>query len=466
MRLLDTIYREPGKSNSLKCSIENAAANIAARDHKAHEAETWYRKSVATFETERSAVKEEELRLPFFANGDEIYRNYADFLIATHKPDAALRLLDLGRAKTLSEGLGMAARPNAVNGDPATNLSAIARRQNATLLFYSLGPEKSYLWAMDAKQTRLFTLPRKTDIDARVNAYQKAILKSADALREADVNAQALYQDLVAPAASMIPNGGKVIIIPDGSLNKLNFETLLVPGKTGLHYWIEDVTLTNANSIRMLSGLTVTVPKEPTLLLVGNPIAEGTDYEALPNASLEVGKIAQQFPKQDRLVITQAKAIPASYAASRPAQFSYIHFVAHATASSLSPLDSAVVLSPSPGHPERYKLYARDIVRNPIHADLVTISACYGSGVRAYAGEGLIGLSWAFLRAGAHRVIGALWEADDASTPQLMDHMYRLIRNNDSPDTALRSAKLSLLHSGSIYRKPLYWGAFQLYGGS
>jgi CHAT domain-containing protein len=97
---------------------------------------------------------------------------------------------------------------------------------------------------------------------------------------------------------------------------------------------------------------------------------------------------------------------------------------------------------------------------------LVTISACYGSGLRTYAGEGLVGLAWAFLRAGSHNVIGALWQADDAATPQLMDRLYGELSMGATPDAALRTAKLSLIHSSSVYRKPLYWAVFQLYTGS
>jgi len=96
----------------------------------------------------------------------------------------------------------------------------------------------------------------------------------------------------------------------------------------------------------------------------------------------------------------------------------------------------------------------------------VTISTCYGSGVRTYAGEGLVGLAWVFLRAGSHNVIGALWQADDASTPLLMDRLYSELRSGKTPDVALRDAKLMLLHSPNVYRKPFYWGAFQLYAGS
>ena len=76
-----------------------------------------------------------------------------------------------------------------------------------------------------------------------------------------------------------------------------------------------------------------------------------------------------------------------------------------------------------------------------------------------------MGLSWAFLRAGAHNVIGALWEVNDTSTPQLMDQFYLELKNGRSPEVARRTARLSLLNSNGVFRKPFYWARFQLYGG-
>ena len=181
---------------------------------------------------------------------------------------------------------------------------------------------------------------------------------------------------------------------------------------------------------------------------------------------IEVQRIQQHFARGSQTVLTQARAVPAAYALSAPEQYRYIHFVAHGTASRLSPLDSAVVLSPPRDRPDDFKLYAHDILQHPLHAHLVTISTCYGSGVRAYDGEGLVGLAWVFLRAGAHNVIGALWQADDASTPLLMDTLYAELQAGKTPDVALHAAKLSLIHSPSVYRKPYYWAPFQLYAGS
>jgi CHAT domain-containing protein len=62
-------------------------------------------------------------------------------------------------------------------------------------------------------------------------------------------------------------------------------------------------------------------------------------------------------------------------------------------------------------------------------------------------------------------VIGALWDVNDASTANLMDHLYDGLKRGQTPDAALRSAKLSLLHSDDVVRKPFYWAPFQLYTG-
>jgi CHAT domain-containing protein len=175
--------------------------------------------------------------------------------------------------------------------------------------------------------------------------------------------------------------------------------------------------------------------------------------------------IEKHFVPAQQQIIAREQATPMAYLSGKPEQFSYIHFVAHGTASRTSPLDSAIVLSKAGAADDSFKLYARDIIHHPLHAQLVTVSTCYGAGARAYSGEGLVGLSWAFLRAGAHNVIGALWEVSDVSTPQLMDEFYGELEKGKTPDTALRNAKLTLLHSNS-YRKPFYWAPFQLYTGS
>jgi len=451
----------------LRTDIENAMADWYSARHEPRQAELWYRRSIQTFEAKRSTVQNEALRLSAFAYGDAAYRDYADFLIDARRPIEALQLLDHSRARTLEEGLGVVSDRSDTRGKDVVDAQAVARKLNARILFYSLGAKKSYLWVISAGETRLFALPTRKEIQSLVDEYQRIIQKSSDPLQTANPAAIALYEVLIKPAAAMIPNDSKIFVISDGVLNALNFETLLKPTAAGFKYWIEDVTVTATSSIRILSRLnTNSADAVRDLLLIGDPAAAGTEFEALPNAPAEIERIQRHFPAAGQTVLTQARAVPAAYTTSGPEQFQYIHFVAHGTASRLSPLDSAVVLSPTQSNPDDFKLYAREILRHPLHARLVTISACYGSGLRTYAGEGLVGLAWAFLRAGSHNVIGALWQADDAATPLLMDRLYGELSMGATPAAALRTAKLSLIHSSSVYRKPLYWAVFQLYAGS
>jgi CHAT domain-containing protein len=208
------------------------------------------------------------------------------------------------------------------------------------------------------------------------------------------------------------------------------------------------------------------------LLLMGNSVAPiaGADnpYPELPNSAAQMENIEKYFPTNRQEVFTRQQATPAAYLNSHPESFSYIHFVAHGTASRLNPLDSAIILSRDPAsnaaQDESFKLYARDIIgTHPLRAELVTISACQSTGNRTYSGEGLVGLSWAFLRAGARNVVGALWDISDISTAQLMDDFYGELKRGRPPEVALRSAKLTMLHSNEFSRRPFYWAPFQLY---
>src|SRR5204862_2138951 len=142
---------------------------------------------------------------------------------------------------------------------------------------------------------------------------------------------------------------------------------------------------------------------------------------------------------------------PAAYRSAEPDRFTFVHFTAHAAANIESPLDSAVILA---GPDEAYKLYARDVAQLPLHAELVTVSACRSAGERAYSGEGLVGFAWAFLRAGARRVIAGLWDVKDRSTAELMERLYAGLAADQSPPRAPREAKLATIRQGGPAAAP------------
>lgn len=461
--LFRIVEKDPASQTSMRMGAEHELAALYESEGQLVAADRMYRTALTTFESARNELKKEESKLPFLVNATAIYDGYIHFLVAQGKSEEALLVVDQSRAQTLAQGLGItgSSKPGEV---PALRPEMIAQKTNATLLFYWLGENQSYLWAITPHKTTLFPLPAHHDLVPTIERYRKTLLGLTDPVERADVDGLALYRMLVAPASSLIPPGGNVVILCDGELSQLNFETLIVPGPPA-HYLIEVANLISAPSLHLLAASHTAETPNRKLLLFGDAISPNPDYPELPMAAAEMKQIEQHFASQDQAVYAREKATAPAYLDASPQRFAYIHFVAHGVASRTDPLDSAIILSRANVAEDAFKLHAREILQHPLHARLVTIAACYGSGSRSYAGEGLVGLAWAFLRAGAHNVIGALWEASDESTVRLMSDLYLGIEQGAPPAAALRAAKLNLLHSQREFRKPFYWAPFQIYSG-
>jgi CHAT domain-containing protein len=474
-RLFRAIQTNLSNPTTTRLGAGNELGLLFERQNNTQAAERSYKATLAAFESARAQLKNADSRLPFGHNATSIYDNYIHLLVQQGRSDEALAVADQSRARTLAQGLGMIESKTSFH--PAvTNPRQIAKDTGATLLFYWLGEKQSYLWVINPLKITQISLPAEREIISRVQRYQKVLLDMEDPRQTENPDGQALYRLLVAPAAKLIRPNAPVMILADGALSQLNFETLLAPGPgpevirgpaPETHYWIEDATLLSAPSLELLATAKAVRGGNRKLLLLGNPVSPSADYPSLPLFGAEMTRIQQHFDTDHLTTFAGKQANPAAYLSSNPAQYSYIHFVSHAIASRMDPLDSAIILSGSTlsgtGTDGAFKLYARDIMEHPIDARLVTISACNGSGTRSYSGEGLVGLSWAFLRAGAHSVIGALWEVSDESTPRLMDTLYQGLEDGQDPAGALRNAKLTLLHSQNRFHLPFYWAPFQIY---
>jgi CHAT domain-containing protein len=461
--LFRTVELNPASQTSMRLGAEHRLARLYEMQGNAAAAEEVYRSALTTFEAARADLKNEESKLPFLANATPIYDDYIRFLVKQGRSDEALAAADQSRARTLAQGLDVASG-KAQMKPAAFRAVDVARKSGSSVLFYWLGEKESYLWAITAKKASLYTLPAQHEIAPLIERYRQELLQPAVARQAAEADGAALFRMLVAPAESAIPPGGNVVLVCDGALSLLNFETLLAPGSTP-HFWIEDVNVTSAPSLYMLASARASTASNRKLLLMGDAVSPNPDYPQLPMARAEMQKIGKHFAPADATVFERQAATSSAYLRSRLREYAYIHFVAHGVASRTDPLDSAIILSRTGAAEDSFKLHAREILQHPIDARLVTISACYGGGTRSFAGEGLVGLSWAFLRAGAHNVIGALWEASDDSTPQLMDKMYAGLAEGMSPSAALRQAKLAMLHSEGKFRQPFYWAPFQMYAG-
>lgn len=466
-QLFQQVLEDANAETPLRWEAKARLAKLYDDENRADAAEKEYREAIETFEDARESVGQDELRLSFLASGIEYFDDFVEFLIGHGRPSEALKAAEFSRAPTLMEALSPRAKTERLSFQSMGGVQPqqIARHLHATLLFYWLGEKHSYLWVITPSKTTYFTLPAEAEIDPLVKSYREALLGTRDPLETANAAGQKLYTMLVEPAKKLIPQGSRVIVLPDGSLYGLNFETLIVPDPKP-HYWIEDATLATGSSLTLLASAAArSAPKDKRLFLVGDTVQPSSDFPALQQALAEMKNVEKYFPESRREVLSGSQATPAAYLSSDPERFAYLHFVTHGIASRTRPLESAVILSKEKDT-DSYKLYAREIVKQRLAAYLVTISACNGAGTRAYSGEGLVGLSWAFLRAGAHNVIGALWEVSDMSTPQFMDTLYGGLSRGEDPATALRAAKLSFLHSDGVYKKPFYWAPFQLYAGS
>ncbi len=405
------------------------------------------------------AASERQLKrheMAFFSRLIRFYQDFVEALVNLDDPAGALSVAEGSRARVLGERLSLPG--------PARKLidyQAAARESDTIFLSYWLAPIRSFLWVVKADGIQLIELPGEEHIAESVEAYRHLVEGRKRATLDSP-QGKTLFEMLVKPAGVAV--GSRVVLVPDGILHRVNFETLPVLGESP-HYWIEDVTLSIAPSLNLLSsdGRREDGSRPKSILLLGDPDVVDPTYPELPFASQEISSIRNHLSSGRIRMLQGAEANPVAFLEAEPRRFSHIHFTAHAEPNPSSPLESAVILSRSP-ESESFKLYARDLQELDLETELVTISACKSAGARAYAGEGLVGFAWAFLHSGARRIVAGLWDVSDDSGAALMDGFYGELASGKGPADALRESKLSLLRSGHPnFVKPYYWGAFQAY---
>ncbi len=429
---------------------------VAADDRKTAARE--FQAALDVIERTRAELLQTDYKLSYLTRLITFYQEFVQALIVQGQTDRALEVADSSRARVLE---GKSETPQ--RRGSAAAFRQLARRTGAVFLSYWLGPGGSYAWVIEPGGIHMASLPPSSALEPLVRQHQQLTVGGGgDPLKAPGGASDRLFDALVKPVEKWLPAGRPIVIVPDGVLHTLNFETLTVPS-ADRHYWIEDATIVVAPS---LGVLTADLPGEQArpdarqVLLVGDPASADPRFPALHFASAEMEEIAQHFPATGVTTIAGAAATPSGYLAAEPQRYSIIHFAAHASANRETPLDSSVILSRDR---EGYKLYARQVAETPLRADLVTISACRSAGERQYSGEGLIGFAWAFLRAGSRRVIAGLWDVDDRSTVDLMDRLYSGIAAGEPAAVALREAKLSMIGRSDNYAKPYYWAPFQVF---
>ena len=371
---------------------------------------------------------------------------------------------------------------------PASLKSVQSRlRGDEMILEYVLAEPQSYCLWISPSATGLERLNgSRKQIEDLTHSYLTALREKHSDLR----SAKQLYAILLSSFEKQaIAN--RLIVVPDGILHLLPFETLVDPSDN-LVLQTKIVTYVPASTVLyVLRGKSKQrEAPQKTLLAVGNAAYQNqanvsaalvkpagvkdrllrgmsdtlhTPLYDLPETRGEVLDI-KNILRGDAILLLGPQATEAAFKAERLTDFKIIHLAVHGFSDSRFPERSGVVLGVDPTSPDDGLLQVREITRLHFETDLVTLSAC-DTGVGKLQGEeGVTDLAEAFLVSGARSVVASLWSADDTFTHALMDQFYTHIVEGQDQASALRNAKLDLLAKYGKEVSPYYWGAFVLTG--
>jgi len=263
----------------------------------------------------------------------------------------------------------------------------------------------------------------------------------------------------------------------------------------------EIITLPSASVLAVLRQETAGRERPPkTVAIFADPVFDGRDPRVtiggqtkpesgtesslageLRRSAAESGLIdfarlrfSRQEAEQIVRMASSAKSLAAlDFAANRAAatdsnlqQYRIVHFATHGLINNKHAQLSGIVLSlvDERGQPQNGFLRLYEIYNLHLKSDLVVLSACQTALGKDIKGEGLVGLTRAFMYAGASRVVASLWQTEDRSTATLMGHFYEgMLARGLSPAAALRSAQVSMWKD-KRWHQPRYWAAFTIQG--
>jgi CHAT domain-containing protein/tetratricopeptide (TPR) repeat protein len=183
---------------------------------------------------------------------------------------------------------------------------------------------------------------------------------------------------------------------------------------------------------------------------------------ALPGTEAEARAIVRSFPQA--IVRRGSEAQEASFV-KEAGRFRVLHLASHAFLNTTTPLLSCLVLA-APAKEKNAAvsdgfLTAQEVLGLELDAELVVLSACSTAQGQTQIAEGVIGLSWAFLVAGARQLIVTQWSVNDEATAHFMDAFYIQLKAKQTPAQALKFARQAL-QKHPRWQHPHYWAAFTL----
>jgi CHAT domain-containing protein len=366
----------------------------------------------------------------------------------------------LDRIEQLNPDLGSLLRVNPLNAKEVQTLID----EDTVLLAYYTGSEWSGVFVVTKGGILGLPLdiPRKSLVE-KVKEFRKETEEglSVKALmsKEYEKPLTALYGLLIKPVEQELAGKKHLVVIPHGMLHYLPFQALRSPeGK----YLIESYTVSY-----LPSGSVLKYAREKNrgnhadLLAVANPV---TDLSPLPAAEVEARQVSALFNRKE--VLLGMDATETKFKSEGP-RYDMLLFSTHGEMIESAPLESNLRFTPTPQ--DDGKLTVSEIFDMEVKANLVTLSACETGLARGTKGgfpqgDDLVGLSRAFIHAGAPSVVASLWKVSDEATVEMMRSFYRNLKTMPKAE-ALQQAQLGLAKSNAmISSHPYFWAPFVLVG--
>lgn len=364
------------------------------------------------------------------------------------------------------------------------------RLAGRAILSYVVGEKASFAFLATEAGLECARLPAGRELVDMVEPYLR-FLQLDDTRDFRGVKAgRVLFDALLGPFAARLPSlPRRIIVVPDGRLSYVPFEALVVDGgvlkgvgggegrgdgRREWRFWGESAVISYAPSATQAlagpgGGEADRAPWR--VLAVGSEDGIRCDNRAadrkrffLPLAHVgdEIKGVAGSFPKGAVTIQTGRDATERAFKTADLGAYAIIHLAAHGVIDDTNWWRSALLLGPDEGDGEDGFLTALEIADLGVKARLVVLSACSTGAGRLFKGDGLRGLSGAFLRAGAEDLVVSLWNIDDKASAAFMGRFYGRIAGGEPPALALAWTKKWMIESG--YRNPFYWAPFVLIG--
>lgn len=338
-------------------------------------------------------------------------------------------------------------------------LQALIPARTSALLEFELSEISNYLFVItrgagDTAEIHSYKLkPTSTELAQHVHRFQQQL---ADRDPEFATESRWLDSALLEPASSQLRNITSLVVVPDGVLWKVPFQALQQTDGTFL---VEHAAVDYVPSLAVLRALKASSSKPHsahTLLAMGNP---GNDTEEQANEALALGKL---YGSMNSRILIGNQATVGQFQAIAPT-YEVVHIAAHGIFDDHEPMSSHMIMASAGSNPHAGWLRAREIQSTQLKADLMVLSGCETGKGSFEDGEGLVGMSWATLAAGAHGSLASAWRVEAASTTEMMLAFHQNLQRGVGKAEALRRAELKILHSDK-YAHPFYWAAFVFMG--